>query len=407
MVSAGDALPAKNQKERQYDNPLIMLLIAGADFAGPWAGSMAKSAAAGAEARFKQLCSLGLGAEAVMPALLKELHSLIPASAGNIFVADQKGALANSYGDSATPALTRLYYEEIYCRRETGHTFPEAMRTQSGVHDSEEIMAAIGSDMKAWRRSDHYNLIFRPKRHDFALGLVIRERCRGRGIGMLHLYRELGARWFSSEEKRRLSDLEPFLARALAEPSKSDAPVADSGKRGLVVADTEGRALHFSAEGRRLLFLATHPRVASTTHYSGVDTLPVPLVRLCTDLARIFGDDPCPSAPVYHCQNVWGAFTFHAQRLEGTNAVSGLIGITISHQEPLPIRLMRSIECLGFSTRRAEVGFLMANGSSMENIALRLGISAHTAVAHGRWIYERLNVHTRTELLNRLLAVPV
>jgi hypothetical protein len=40
---------------------------------------MAKSAAARAEARFKQLCSLGLGAKAVVPALPKELQSLIPA----------------------------------------------------------------------------------------------------------------------------------------------------------------------------------------------------------------------------------------------------------------------------------------------------------------------------------------
>ena len=110
--------------------------------------------------------------------------------------------------------------------------------------------------------------------------------------------------------------------------------------------------------------------------------------------------------PAYHCQNVWGAFTFHAQWLDEAEAPSGLIGITISHQEPLPIRLMRSIEHLQLSARRAEVGFLMANGASMENIALRLGISTHTAVAHGRWIYERLNVHTRTELLSKLLTVP-
>src|SRR5262249_28345394 len=74
---------------------------------------------------------------------------------------------------------------------------------------------------------------------------------------------------------------------------------------------------------------------------------------------------------------------------------------------PLPIRLMRSIEHLSLSPRRAEVCALMANGASVENIARRLGISTHTAVAHSRWIYDKLNVHTRTELLSKLLAVPV
>ena len=93
----------------------------------------------------------------------------------------------------------------------------------------------------------------------------------------------------------------------------------------------------------------------------------------------------------------------HSFNQRGARSLSSA---TISHQEPLPIRLMRSVEHLCLSPRRAEVCSLMANGASVENIARRLGISTHTAVAHGRWIYERLNVHTRTELLSKLLTVP-
>ena len=37
-------------------------------------------------------------------------------------------------------------------------------------------------------------------------------------------------------------------------------------------------------------------------------------------------------------------------------------------------------------------------------IAERLSISRHTAIAHGRWIYTRLDVHNRSELVSRLLA---
>ena len=170
------------------------------------------------------------------------------------------------------------------------------------------------------------------------------------------------------------------------------------------MANTEGRLIHFSSEGRRLLFLATHPRVAPNTDYSRVDMLPVPLVRLCNDLARVFTDNPSASAPVYCCRNVWGVFTFHAQWLEGPEAVAGLIGITISHQEPMPIRLMRSIERLSLSPRRAEVCLLMANGASIEKIAERLGISKHTAIAHGPWIYNKLDVHNRSELVSKLLS---
>jgi len=60
---------------------------------------------------------------------------------------------------------------------------------------------------------------------------------------------------------------------------------------------------------------------------------------------------------------------------------------------------------LPLSRRQAEVCILVANGTSVDNIASQLGISKHTAVAHGRWIYNRLDVHNRTELANKLLSI--
>jgi DNA-binding CsgD family transcriptional regulator len=46
----------------------------------------------------------------------------------------------------------------------------------------------------------------------------------------------------------------------------------------------------------------------------------------------------------------------------------------------------------------------MASGLSYREIAQRLDISRHTAIAHSRWIHANLNVCNRTELVNRLLA---
>lgn len=366
---------------------------------------MAKSAAVHAEVRLKQLCSLGLRSETIIPALLREIHLVIPSCSGSVYLADEGGGLANLYSDSATPALQRLYLEEIYCKREPGYAFPNAIRTGSGVRDSEEIMVSLGSDLKAWRRSDHYNLTFRPHGRDFALELVVRDQWHERGLALLYLHRGPGERWFSPEEKRRLLGLEAFLALAFARSSDIEAPLTDSGRIGLIICNTDGRVLHFSSQGRRLLFLATYPRVAPGTDFSGVDALPPPVVQLCRDLARIFLDDPSASAPAYSCRNVWGGFTFHAHWLEGAGSRSGLIGITISHQEPLPIRLTQNIEHFRLSRRQAEVCLQMATGASIDRIAERLGISKHTAVAHGRCVYAELDVHNRAELVTKLLAV--
>jgi DNA-binding CsgD family transcriptional regulator len=46
---------------------------------------------------------------------------------------------------------------------------------------------------------------------------------------------------------------------------------------------------------------------------------------------------------------------------------------------------------------------LMASGYSHESIADRLAISRHTGNEHGRSIYNKLDVHSRTELVNKLL----
>jgi DNA-binding CsgD family transcriptional regulator len=139
--------------------------------------------------------------------------------------------------------------------------------------------------------------------------------------------------------------------------------------------------------------------------FSGTDALPSPLVQLCRDLDRVFLNDLSASAPAYSCRNVWGGFSFRAHWLEGAGSSSGLIGITISHQEPLPVRLAQSIEHFRLSRRQAEVCLLMAMGASIERVAERLGISKHTAVAHGRGVYAELDVHNRAELVTKLLAV--
>lgn len=378
---------------------------------------MAKSAEARAEASFKQLCCLGLGGEAVIPALLIELRALVPFVRATVFFLDESGALASSYGDVADSTRTgELYMQEFHGRRgrELGGAFPDAIRNQVGVHDHVDALSPHGIDMKTFRRSDFYNLIYRPLRQDWFMRLVVREGGRGRALGSLTIYRSPGERPWTSLEKRRFGDLEPFFAHALKDHDNTDAPLVDSGRSGLIVADQEGRPVYFSSEGRRLLYLAVHPRITPDTAFNRLTILPPALVQMCRNLSRIFSNDAAfcpgastselsPSAPTYQHRNVWGGFSFAAHWLEGSGPASDLIGITVSHEEPLPIKLMRRLKELPLSGRQGQVCFLMANGASNERIAEQLGISRHTAIAHGRWIYNKLDVHNRTELVNKLL----
>jgi len=62
------------------------------------------------------------------------------------------------------------------------------------------------------------------------------------------------------------------------------------------------------------------------------------------------------------------------------------------------------VEKLPLSRRQAEVCVLLATGASNEKVAERLGISKLTAIEHARWIYNKLDVHSRGELVSKILS---
>jgi DNA-binding CsgD family transcriptional regulator len=373
-----------------------------------WSLSMAKSSAARTEARLKQLCCLGLGREAVIPAVLAELRGLIPNQSSLAFFLDRKLALAGSYCDSLDGDRSRsLYMTEFHGRRdrELGGAFPDNVRTQLGVQDQADALGAINVNMSTFARSDFYNLIYRPTRTHWFMRLMVRERGNGRALGCLTLYREAQDRKWSPQDKRRLAGLESFFAQALRTESSTVGPLADSGKSGLIIADKTGKPVHLSKEGRHLLYLATHPYLTPSTNFDRLGMLPTALVRICRDIDRIFSDNPVPSAPVYYHRNIWGGFRFEAQWLNASDPGSGFIGITVSHEEPTGLRMARSVAKLQLTARQAQVCLLMADGHSYATIADRIGIAKHTAIAHGRWVYNNLDVHSRTELVSKLLAL--
>src|SRR5262245_14306174 len=335
-----------------------------------------------------------------MPSLLRELHALIPSYGNLFFWADDRGELSNLYGEiPETAEVAPLYVQEFYNRRDylTNDNFPQIIRNDRSALTREQTLPV---DMRSWHRSDVYNMIYRPMgAHDY-LRMVIREG--NKPLGLLVLLRGSKDPPFTAKDARLLESLEEFIAHALTARSDLNVPMVESGSNGLIIVDSDGRPQCFSPEARRLLFLATHPEIKPGSGAGEATTLPPALLRICQNLIGVYADAPA-RAPVYRHTNVWGGFTFRAYRLEGAETSPCMVGITVSHQEPLPLRLMRQMEDLPLTRRQAQVCLLMASGLSYAAIAQRLDISRNTAIAHSRWIYNTLNVSSRTELLQRLL----
>jgi DNA-binding CsgD family transcriptional regulator len=366
---------------------------------------VAKSTAERAAARLRQLSCFGLDKEIVIPEMLRELRTLVPAFSNTFHFTDERGEVENIYFENTDLVkLWPLYQAEVYERsRERefrGLAFSDASKRIFGVHELRNVLQV---DEETFHRSEYYNLVV--KQVGYASNFLRTYLRQGRRVvGGLTIWRAPSAAAWTAQEKRRVASLESFFIHAVTGSRAKEGPMVDSGDHGLIIADASGRPLYLSDEGRRLLFLAAHPRSLTARESSRVTVLPPAVVGLCRKLSRVFTEDAVDSAPTHSHGNVWGGFIFRAEWLKRDEAGSGLIGITVSHQAPLPIRLTRGVAKLVLSRRQAEVCVLLATGASNDMIADRLGISRHTANEHGRWIYNKLDVHSRTELVSKILT---
>lgn len=359
-------------------------------------------------ASLRRLCCLGLGGETIIPALLAELHQLVPSYSNQFFWAGPNQELVNIYdeGDVLLP-IVPLYLSEFHNKREREvvATFTETMRRTRNSEVMRYRESTLKVDERTFENHDFYNLAMRPTGLDDALQLKVAEH--GRGVGLLHVARRRGDPAFTESDRRLLERIAPFVAHALA-PGCPDEELAESNDRGLIIATPGGQVQYLSPRARRLIVMAQHPvQLSAATSLPGPGSvLPPEVTRLCRTLVQIFADGAPSAVPACRLSNAWGAFVFRAYWLEHDSETRGppLIGITVERLEPLALKLWRRAEMLPLSGREIEVCLLLARGWSRANLAARLGVSENTAINHCRNIYAKLGVRSRAELAENLHA---
>lgn len=358
-----------------------------------------------AEARIRHLCCLGLGSEVIMPTLLREVHEVIPAAGMNFFWIGRHDEVVNMYDENpdAVHRITPLYVEAFYGKareRNVTRSIAEAAHQERGVVGNAQ---AVKVSSREFERSDFYNLLLRPLGYGTLLRLVLRESGRARAI--LQLHRPLKGPDFTPVQRRCLSALEPFLVHALAGHTRADTDrtaFVDSADRGLIIVSRNGQPTSYSPQARRLLLLATHPKMLSTDLIPTLRQLPPALVRICRNLCATTSGIEAQT-PVFISRNAWGQFTFRAYWLDAAIPGEGHIAILISRQVPLALGLLQGTRNLPLSRRQSEVAVLLASGLSHQQAADQLGLARNTVIAHSRWLYSKLDVHDKSGLRTRLL----
>lgn len=355
-------------------------------------------------AHFRQLCCLGLGGPAVMPSLLAAMHELIPSQTNSFFWADAAGRLAGFMPEYVIPDVVATLLDPsdglVDCTLPID--FATAMRRGLPVGN---LLAVFD---ERFYRSPLYHLICRPYDIHHAIDAVVRDAPDGLGKGAFVLGRAARQPAFGAAERATLHRLLPYLAHALHErDDPAPADFTDSGECGLAILDRSGRVTHLSARARHLLYLATGTAgpPATEPRSEPAALAAQALQRVCTNLVRVFEQRDAAPPAVVEQRNAHGRFAFRAHWLEPAEAGAAggsLIVVTVQHQEPAALVMMRKMHAAGLSQRQKDVALLLGRNLSFDAIGAQLHISRATAKDYAQRLYRKIGVHTREELLQRV-----
>ena len=352
-------------------------------------------------AHIRHLCCLGLGAEAIMPALLKSLHDLVDSDSNAFFWVDQYDEITNFCAEKILPTeVMRLYFREFYDRQVGGFrsNIKHVAQLEHGINRA--------SREPSFYQSDYYNLVWREHLNaHHAMYAVIQEQRRR--LGQLSLYRTNKDKGFSKADEELLAQVTHYLAHAIAVGPKTNghhSEYFDSKRVGMIILNAKGETQHLSEECKRLLFLASYPTISrQALLMTEGELVPAALRQIAQHLQDIFSGKNAPP-PVWYIENCWGRFAFRAFWLDAERGTDhGLIGVTVQQQELLPLKLLSQLETLGLPDKQKHVILMLADGASYSDIAAQMNISRNTANYHVRQIYDRLQVHSRNDLLSKVL----
>ena len=345
-------------------------------------------------AQLRQLCRLGLPAEAIMPAFLRSLRTLVPAGFGAFFWVDGNGDMTNMYSERMLAAdVTGRYFGAHY--DSAVHDFRE--RVLADVRSGDMVHETVAD--AALLASEYYREVLGPLGAHRILRAVLQER--GTPLGQLSLYRTQRAPAFSGGERDSFEAACRYLLQALRSGAGTAAVGAEqlreSGQAALLVCGNDGRVLQATGRGHALLAQASGCRVNRHTMVSELEHAGLALVRRL--LAGALADTAIDDSPAHTLQvsNEWGGFRLRAYPLaEG-------FGVLIERHEHLLVRLVDAMRGWALSAQQREVALLLARGFSNVQVAQELGVSLNTASYHVKQLFAKLDAHDRAEVISRVL----
>jgi len=240
----------------------------------------------------RQLCNLGLGSEAVMPALLKSVRQLVRADSAAFFWVDAQGEMSNLYAERMLPPeAMRRYFERYYASPE--HAFAQRLRDRVARN---EYVLDTTTDPALEGTRYYEDTLWPLDAFRFLLAIV---HDNGRVLGQLSLYRGRRGSRFTTADRQAIQTVAHYFKQSFSKSrklrtNKSDS-FRDSEEEGLVIARTEGEISTASYRAYALLAHASGEPINRDSMAGAVDRASRDLLRRLA--ARLEARDGTPDVP--------------------------------------------------------------------------------------------------------------
>jgi DNA-binding CsgD family transcriptional regulator len=335
-------------------------------------------------------CHRGLPVSALQQQVLGSLRRLMPVDAAFFATADPETLLfTGAYSEEPLAEATSMFLANEFGCADVNKFATLAV---SGRH-----VATLDGATRRDRPSS-------PRSRDIMQPLGLGDELRAALIaggdcwGYLCLHRDQGPLGFSSGEAAAVARLGPHIAHGLRQAILLHSPAhgSDAPGPGVILLARDLSVVAVTAEAEHLLSLVEGDVPTRLALPIAVYTVAVAL----TAAAR--GESTSQALPSTRVQTRDGRWlNVHASRLQGRQD-EDQVAIVVEAIEPratVPLKL----SAYGLSARECEVARLVIRGASTRTIVETLHISHHTVQDHLKAVFEKTGVHSRRDLVGRLL----
>jgi DNA-binding CsgD family transcriptional regulator len=353
-----------------------------------------RSSVVQAERDIVRHCHSGFDVTQLQKEVLGALHRLMPVDAAFFATADPDTLLlTGAYAEEPLASVTPMFLANEFGSDDVNKFASLAI---SARHVATLDGATRGDRPSSLRSRD----IMAPLGlgDELRVALMIGHDC----WGYLCLHRDDHPLGFTSSESAAIARLGPHIAHALRQATLPRTSTDSGG--------TAGPGVVLLAEDLSLVAITSEAEHLISLINDGAPTklpLPVAIYTVALVLKDVHrgttASRAVPSARVQLRDGRW--INVHASRLQGPHSEDRIAVVLEPLEARATVPLMLS--AYGLSTREAEVAKLVLRGASTHAIVDSLHISQHTVQDHLKAVFDKTGVHSRRDLVGRLLGQPI